>query len=73
MYVAFLDLKGAFDNVKRELLMKDCINIGLPYPFVRILISMYEATKFVIRVAGKFSDVICSRKGLNKIAPCLRS
>ena len=69
LYVAFLDLKGAFDNVKRELLMKDCINIGLPYPLVRILISMYEATKFVIRVAGKFSDVICSRKGVKQGCP----
>jgi hypothetical protein len=49
--------------------MKDCINIGLPYPLVRILISMYEATKFVIRVAGKFSDVICSRKGVKQGCP----
>ena len=50
LFVAFLDLKGAFDSVNREILMHCLINLGLPRQFVRILLQMYLTVKFVVRV-----------------------
>ena len=61
---AFLDLKGAYDNVDRNLLMLNLLSSGLPHYFVLLLCEMYKYVKLVVRVAGKCSTPVQSLLGL---------
>ena len=59
LFVAFLDLKGAFDGVDRSLMI-EFLALGLPTAFVKIIASMYNIVKIVVRVGKDFSRVIRS-------------
>ena len=66
MFAAFLDLKGAYDNVDRNLLMLTLLSLGLPHYFVLLLCEMYKYVKLVVRVAGKCSTPVQSLLGLKQ-------
>ena len=44
LYVPFLDLKKAFDNVNRVLLKKSLHDVGLPSCFICFVVKMYFET-----------------------------
>ena len=52
LYVAFLDLSRAFDNVDRIILFRTLLGTGIPSPFLRVLLSMYCLTRNVVKIAG---------------------
>ena len=67
LYAAFLDLRKAFDNVERVLLVDILRSIGLPSIFVRLVTSMYCGTKAVVKVIDQgFSRVYRNRKGVKQ-------
>ena len=51
LYVTFLDLRKAFDNVDRALLEKCLRDVGLPLSFIRLFVGMYSGTKSMVRGA----------------------
>jgi len=61
-----LDLKGAFDGVDRSLMIESLLALGLPSAFVKIVASMYNIVKIVVRVGKDFSRVIGSRLGVKQ-------
>ena len=66
LFAAFLDLKGAYDNVDRHLLMLNLLSLGLPHYFVLLLCEMYKYVKLVVRVLGKCSTPVLSLLGLKQ-------
>ena len=67
LYAAFLDLRKAFDNVERVLLVDILRSIGSPSIFVRLVTSMYCGTKAVVKVIDQgFSRVYRNRKGVKQ-------
>ena len=66
LFAAFLDLKGAYGNVDRHLLMLNLLSLGLPHYFVLLLCKMYKYVKLVARVAGKCSTPVLSLLGLKQ-------
>ena len=52
LYVAFLDLSRAFDNVDCIILFRTLLRTGLPLPFLRVRLSMYCLTRNVVKIAG---------------------
>ena len=67
LYVAFLDLRKAFDNVDRALLEKCLRDVGLPLSFIRLFVGMYSGTKSMVRVAGSgFSRLFDLKKGVKQ-------
>ena len=66
LFVAFLDLKWAFDGVDRSLMIESLLALGLPSAFVKIIASMYNIVKIVVRVGKDFSRVIRSRLGVKQ-------
>ena len=66
LFVAFLDLRSAFDSVNRRLLIESLLEIGLPSCFVAIIAAMYRRVKFVVKVMGKFSRLVTSHLGVKQ-------
>ena len=55
LFIAFLGLKGAFDGVVRSLMIESLLALGLPSVFVKIIASMYNIVKILVRVGKDFS------------------
>ena len=66
LYAAFLDLRGAFDEVVRKHLIESLLQLGLPWRFVRILVARYSVVRIVVRVGKQFSRVIKSIIGVKQ-------
>ena len=67
LYVAFLDLSRAFDNVDRITLFRTLLRTGIPSPFLRVLLSMYCLTRNVVKTAGSgISRVFFNVKGVKQ-------
>jgi hypothetical protein len=69
IYVAFLDVRGAFDNVIRAMLVKRLLEIGLPVNFARLIVGIYSSVGLVVRILGKVSGRILTRIGLKQGCP----
>ena len=50
LYTAFIDFKKAYDTVDRELLFEHLNDLGINGPFLQNLKSMYESTKYFIKL-----------------------
>ena len=53
LFVAFLDFEKAFDSIDRPILFRYLVKIGLPRPFIMLLINMYEITLSVVFIVKK--------------------
>ena len=73
-YVAFVDLKKAYDSVPRRLLFKVLRAEGIPEVMVRILESLYSRTTGRVRVKGMLGPEFELRTGVRQgcvISPLL--
>jgi len=73
-YVAFVDLKKAYDSVPRKLLFKVLRAEGIPEVMVRILESLYSKTTGRVRVKGMLGAEFDLRTGVRQgcvISPLL--
>ncbi|KAG8229181.1 hypothetical protein J437_LFUL001053 [Ladona fulva] len=52
LYLAFLDLRAAFDSVPRKYLWEALIKKKVPYELIKIIKSLYGGIKGVVRTEG---------------------
>ena len=69
IYVAFLDARGAFDNVIRAILVKWILEIGLPVSFARLIVGIYSSVGLVVRILGKIFGRVLTRVCLKQGCP----
>lgn len=75
-YMAFLDIKAAYDQVDREILWKKCRKKGLPEQVISLLKCLFDHNRSFIAVAGAQSPQFPMRSGLlqgSPISPVLYS
>ena len=58
MYVAFIDFKKAYDTVDRQILFRRLNQLGINGIFYKNIVSMYEKTKYSIKVKNGYLDSI---------------
>ena len=64
VWQAFLDIKGAYDSVDRELLWKKCSRMGLRGNTLGLLKGLFDGAAFKIRVRGCQSRAVKTGLGL---------
>lgn len=69
-YLAFIDLKAAFDTVNRRRVWEVCRRKGVPEYMVQVMESLYQRVTGVVRINGKTSETFRINKGL-KQGDCL--
>ena len=69
LFVCFLDLKGAYDHVNRDLLWEALRRLGISGRLLGALQSMYEGCSVAIKVGGRVSPGLPSRLGLKQGCP----
>ena len=63
-YQAFLDIKGAYDTVDRTLLWPKCVKMGWDEDLIRLLKSLFNNTRVMVRVGGHQSRKVDMGRGL---------
>ena len=53
MFAAFIDLRKAFDLVRRDLLREKMIKVGYTPQFVDLILGIYNNLSLSVRVGGK--------------------
>ena len=53
LFVAFSNFEKAFDSIDRPILFRYLVKIGLPRPFIMLLIKMYEIILSVVFIVKK--------------------
>jgi hypothetical protein len=74
LWIAYVDLKAAFDSVDREALWLLLLKLGLPAKIVTLMKALYTDTLSCVRADGALSDWFCIRSGVRQgcvIAPDL--
>ena len=66
LYLGFLDLYKAFDSVDKELLKDALFRIGLPYLFLRLIMSMYICVSRIVLVGNSFSRFFNIKMGVKQ-------
>jgi len=56
MWIAYIDLKAAFDSVDRVALWVLLLSIGIPRQIVDLMKELYTDTMIAVRVDGMLSD-----------------
>lgn len=69
LYTAFIDFKKAYDTVDRELLFERLMGLGINGVFLQNLKSMYECTKYSIKLKDGYIDALESNLGLKQGCP----
>ena len=76
LFVCFIDFAKAYDFVDRSALFYKMIKKGIVGPMLRIIQSMYESVKSIVRVGYDTSEVIEQMVGVKQgcvLSPCLFS
>ena len=76
LYVCFIDFSKAYDFIDRSALFYKMIAQGVVGPMLRVMQSMYEAVKSIVRVGHDTSEVIEQMVGVKQgcvLSPCLFS
>jgi exonuclease III len=68
-YVAFLDLKKAFDTVPHEALFAKLRAIGVKGKILELIETIYDSSQFRVRIGGKFTDLIKLLRGVRQGCP----
>ena len=63
-FQAFLDIKGAYDSVNREILWKKCEQKDIRGPKLKLLKSMFDHAEVAVRINGKQSRYVKMGRGL---------
>ena len=63
LYVAYVDLKSAFDSVDREALWKALRGIGTPTLILSLIKDLYSSTHSKVRLGTNLSDSFQTRSG----------
>ena len=66
LFVAFLDIKSAFDSVDREALWKWLAGIGTPDIILCLIRELYSGTSARIRVGSESSDSFATTSGVRQ-------
>ena len=66
LYIAFLDLTAAFDNVHLEEICRTLIEMKIPIKLINNIKSVYENAKGCVRINGKISKTFKWSKGLKQ-------
>jgi hypothetical protein len=66
LYVAFIDLRKAFDSVKRETLISTLCRAGVSSNFVLAIRAMYKSVLACVRVNGELSEAFECPQGLRQ-------
>lgn len=66
MYVAFIDLRKAFDTVKRETLISTLCRAGVSSKFVQAIRAMYKSVLACVRVNGELTEAFECPQGLRQ-------
>jgi len=74
VYVAYVDLKSAFDSVDREALWKAVWGVGVPETIVSLIRDLHSHTHFQVDVANSLSSPFGTHSGVRQecvLAPAL--
>lgn len=66
LYVAFVDLRRAFDSVQHSKLLETLQEIGLSEHFTNAIMSMYESVKASVKIYQDTTDEFDCEKGLKQ-------
>lgn len=55
-FLAFLDVKKAYDSVWREGLWKRLHDYGVKHKMLRVIMAMYDGTYYIVRAEGEVSE-----------------
>ena len=69
LFVAFVDFKKAYDTVDRDLLLRQLKHLGINGLFLKNIASMYEKTKYSIKLSKGYLDALNSNLGLKQGCP----
>ena len=63
LYVAYVDLKSAFDSVDRAAIWKALRSTGVPQIILNLIKDLYTGTQSRVRVKGHLSEPFSSISG----------
>jgi len=66
LYVAYVDLKSAFDSVDRAALWKALRSTGVPQIILDLIKDLYTGTQSRVRVKGHLSEPFCTISGVRQ-------
>ena len=69
LYMAFVDVRKAFDSVNHESMLKAAAIVGVPPPFVEYLAEFYSNATTCIRVDGRYGAPIKLGRGVRQGDP----
>ena len=69
LYVAFLDVRKAFDSVSHESLVLAARRAGIPEPLLSYVVNFYASSSTRLRVDGKLGDLIRVMQGVRQGDP----
>lgn len=68
-FMAFLDIKAAYDQVDRELLWKKCTEQKVPVDLLKVLMALFDSNKAYLAINGSNSDTFPLTSGLLQGSP----
>ena len=66
LYVAFIDLRKAFDSVKHDTLLNMLCSAGISNTFITAVKAIYSKVLSCVRVNGEFTDMFDCPQGLRQ-------
>ena len=66
LYVAYVDLKSAFDSVDREALWNTIRGVGIPDPLLDLIKDLHRGTHSQVRVGGRLSPSFPTGSGVRQ-------
>ena len=68
--LAFLDIRGAYDNVSQDSLQRACVRLGVPQPIRSYLSSLYKQSRTKLCYGGQIvTDEVETARGVKQGAP----
>lgn len=68
-YMAFLDIKAAYDQVDRDLLWIKCSRQGIPAEFIKVLMALFDSNKAYLAINGANTATFPLKSGLLQGSP----
>ena len=65
-YVAFIDIRKAFDSVKRDILLETLCRAGASTTFVNAIKAIYQKVISCVRMSSEFADMFECLQGLRQ-------
>ena len=69
LFMAFLDVRKAFDSVSHESLVKACIRMGVPPPLLAYIKHIYQQASTVLKLNGCLSQPVRVLQGVKQGDP----